>query len=299
MQRLEEWASNYPAAFTGQDDIHKQAFKAATWAPVCSWPGSSLEEHMPPARYLVAFFILDDLAEDELKSFVHSIECGDPCGGAKVAAMFGLYRDILPRKDADSVWMGHRRSFERSFLRMCKSMMGEMAVDSSVVDEQTLLTLRRDTIAVEPFLHVWLACKGFAVSLEEARAMDRLTSLRRLAVDMVILGNDLVGLEHDEAGAHVDPKAADMNLILVRRRTLGGRGAAIDSVVRTYNGLVDAFEENERRVREQGVHISATLEGYIQLLKNNVNGNIQGSVAVAEIRYPGASKYVRNVRALG
>lgn len=282
-----EWSGTHASLFSGPKQVETEAVKSAAWATVCSWPHPALHEYLPSARFLVLFFLLDDASSVEQEDFIRVLRQGD-LACTRDHGLVRLYNDLFSNLDVLSSSSVGRRRFEISLIEMSEGMWSERCSDATLVDEEFMFSTRRRSVGVEAYLDSWLVAKKIEFTDRQEAELSMAAELRRLSVDLVILANDLASLEKDLAHSRVEPAAVDPNLVLIRARRTRSIELAVGEVVQMYNECIRAFKEKETRLLESAVPLSELGVEYLQLLKNNIDGNAEGHRRLVAIRYPGA-----------
>jgi hypothetical protein len=287
---VEAWFGPHASLCSGAAQVRIEALKSAAWTSVCCWPNSTLREYLLPARFLVLFFMLDDAPRDDLDKFIRSLRRGQ-CEGEPSPALVDLYSDLLTGLDVGEGAVRYAQ-FHDSVIDMCEGMLSERYANAALIDEEQMFVMRRRSVAVEPFLNAWLVAKRIEIVEPQDAEVRMAARLRHLAIDLIILANDLAGVEKDQAHSVVDPAGVDPNLVLIRNRELQSMQLAVESVVRMYNVYIDAFKKEEKRLfnSSQRPGVTRLVLEYVQLLKNNIDGNVEGHRRLVEIRYPGANE---------
>ena len=338
-KELMSWMMTHPDVFPDEAVRHKEATKSAAWTSVCAWPSSAPSEYVPPARFLIVFFQLDDAPHDVIGQVLDAVRADSKSRGRR-----GLDPDAEPQDGAERADLGRdsaaqgpihaqstriydlyqeistlecpsneraRERFACSFGRMCEGMLREPK-DISTIDEKTLFEIRRDSVAVRPFLDAWLLAKGIClpsdIVIEDTlrRSLDLLITL---TTDLVIIANDLGGLEKDRRDLLEAPTKPDLNVVLAQSNNLEGalenkeisKGCEdrIKEYEDKYEDKIKEFWRQEQELKEKIAKENImkggekrVLDDYLRLLKNTIDGNIEGHIRLAEIRYPNAEYYL-------
>jgi hypothetical protein len=140
---------------------------------------------------------------------------------------------------------------------------------------------------MDPYLDLWMILDG--VDLDEL-AEAEFARARALAVDLVLLANDLGSAERDaRGGASPD----DLNLIHSYAREHGeDEAATVERLIRLYNELVGRY----RAALAQAIAArpSKHAQRYGEILCGVVEGNV-ASVLALGFRYPGAEPVMRRL----
>jgi hypothetical protein len=234
------------------------------------------------ARFTLLFFLVDDASEGELPDLL----------AADISWSIGRYTNALRAWLADfsERERAHARLRERfahayhDYLAARRAEHGQ-AKRALAVDEHW--ELRRRTIFMDPYLDLWLIL--LAVDLD---ALDEapFAAARALAVDLVLLANDLASAERDASnGASPD----DLNLIHTYARIHGETEvAALERLIVHHNVLVERYRASVVRAVAQRPGHNA--ENYAEILTGVVEGNVAAIRALGS-RYPGAGPVMKRL----
>jgi hypothetical protein len=266
----------------GERKVAALANVASVYADLCAPRGASQRVHDLVARFTLLFFLVDDASEGELPDLLAS----------DARWSIGRYTDALrawladfPEREA-----GHprlRQRFAHAYHDYLAARRAEHGQGARVLSLEEHWDFRRRTIFMEPYLDLWLLL--LSVDLD-ALAEAPFAEARGLAVDLVLLANDLASAERDaKGGASPD----DLNLIHTYARVHAeSEGAAVERLVAHYNGLIERYRAATARALAErpGPHA----ESYVEILHGVVDGNVASVRALAS-RYPGSEPVMRRL----
>jgi hypothetical protein len=146
---------------------------------------------------------------------------------------------------------------------------------------------RRRSIFMDPYLDLWMILGG--VDLAQI-AEQPFAEARALAVDLVLLANDLGSAERDSRGG---ASPDDLNLIhsYARQHALT-EADALERLIDEHNRMVASFRSVLAGAQAEcpGPHA----ERYAELLSGVVDGNVEAVLALG-FRYPGAEPVMRRL----
>lgn len=260
---------------TGERKVAALASVASVYADLCAPRGASQRQHDLVARFTLLFFLVDDASEGELPDLLAS----------DAAWSIGRYTNTL------RVWLaefseretGHPRlqqRFAHAYHDYLAARRAEHGQGTRVLSLEEHWDFRRRTIFMEPYLDLWMLL--LRVDLD-ALAEAPFAEARGLAVDLVLLANDLASAERDsKTGASPD----DLNLIHTYARVHAeSEGATVERLIAHYNALVERYGAAIARALAErpGPHA----ESYVEILNGVVDGNV-ASVRALGSRYPGS-----------
>jgi hypothetical protein len=135
---------------------------------------------------------------------------------------------------------------------------------------------------MDPYLDLWMILCG--IDLDDTEE-ERFSEARALAVDLVLLANDLASVERDgKGGASPD----DLSLVHSYAREYGeSEAAALERLIAQHNEMVARYLD--AAAHALGDRPSPSAERYVELLTGVVEGNV-ASVRALGFRYPGAER---------
>lgn len=248
---------------------------ASVYARLCAPSGASERSYDTVARFTLLFFLVDDAALAELPDLL--AESGEWSIGRYTSALRTWLAEF-PELALASPRLRERFAHAyHDYLAARKAEHGHKAQPLSVAEHWAF---RRRSIFMDPYLDLWMILCGIDLDrLAEAEFGEA----RALAVDLVLLANDLGSAERDrQGGASPD----DLNLIHTYAREHDEtEAAALKRLIGLHNLLVEQY-------RTAILHAIAILPGphaerYADLLTGVVEGNV-ASVRALGFRYPGA-----------
>jgi hypothetical protein len=255
---------------------------ASVYASHCAPTGASERELDVVARFTLLFFLVDDAALDELPDLL----------AADAAWSIGRYTSAL------RAWLGDfpeqaspptrlRQRFARGYHDYLAARKAEHLQQSRPLDVAEHWALRRRTIFMNPYLDLWMMLRGVEAATD---AEERFAEARSLAIDLVLLANDLGSAERDsKSGASPD----DLNLIHSYAREHGeSEAAALERLVELHNDLAERY----RGAVSLAVATCAPHDArrYADILSGVVEGNV-ASVLALGFRYPGAAPVMKRL----
>lgn len=266
----------------GERKVAALANVASVYADLCAPRGASQRVHDLVARFTLLFFLVDDASEGELPDVLASDARWSI--GRYTGALRAWLADFPEREG------GHprlRQRFAHAYHDYLAARRAEHGQGARVLSLEEHWDFRRRTIFMEPYLDLWLLL--LSVDLD-ALAEAPFAEARGLAVDLVLLANDLASAERDaKGGASPD----DLNLIHTYARVHAeSEGAAVERLVAHYNGLIERYRAATARALAQrpGPHA----EGYAEILHGVIDGNVASVRALAS-RYPGSEPVMRRL----
>lgn len=259
----------------GERKVAGLASVASVYADLCAPRGASPRQHDLVARFTLLFFLVDDASEGEVPNLLAS---DAPWSIGRYTDALRVWLVEFPEREA-----GHPRlrlRFAHAYHDYLAARRAEHAQGARVLGLEEHWEFRRRTIFMDPYLDLWLLL--FGVDLD-AIAEASFAEARGLAVDLVLLANDLASAERDsKTGASPD----DLNLIHTYARVHAeSESLAVERLIAHYNGLVERYRAVTARALAErpGPHA----ESYVEILNGVVDGNI-ASVRALGSRYPGS-----------
>lgn len=255
---------------------------ASVYAHLCGPGGASQRESDVMARFTLLFFLVDDAALEDLPDLL----------AANSDWTIGRYTDALrvwltDCRELASAPARLRERFARAYHDYLASRKAEHGHKQRLLTVEEHWTFRRRTIFMDPYLDLWMIMKG--VDPDEL-AEAAFAEARALAVDLVLLANDLGSAQRDaRGGASPD----DLNLIQSYARKHGEtEAAALERLVQLHNELVGRYRTALARAitARPGSHA----QSYAEILTGTVEGNV-ASVLALGFRYPGAEPVMRRL----
>lgn len=259
----------------GERKVAALANVASVYADLCAPRGASQRLRDLAARFTLLFFLVDDASESELPDLLANNarwSIGRYTGALRVwLAEFPEREGAHPRL---------QQRFAHAYHDYLAARRAEHGQRPRALSLDEHWEIRRRTIFMEPYLDLWLILLDVDL---DTLAEAPLAQARGLAVDLVLLANDLASAGRDsKAGASPD----DLNLIHTYARVHGeSEGATVERLVTHYNGLIERYRAVTARALAErpGPHA----ESYVELLHGVVDGNVAAVRALGS-RYPGS-----------
>jgi hypothetical protein len=257
---------------------------ASVYARLCAPTGAS-ERHFDVAtRFTSLFFLVDDAELGELPDLLATEASWSI--GRYTPALRGWLSEFHEQESAEPRL---RERFARAYHDYLAARRAEHAHKTRPLDLAEHWAFRRRSIFMDPYLDLWLMLLGVEL---DAVAEAPFTTARELAVDLVLLANDLASLERDRRGG---ASPDDLNLVHTFARQHGVSDAeAQEQLIGEHNRLVQRYRAalESAVAARPGPHA----ERYADLLSGVIDGNV-GSVRVLGFRYPGAEPTLQRLAA--
>jgi hypothetical protein len=258
---------------------------ASVYARFCAPSDTSADHNAVVARFTLLFFLVDDAAEGQLPNLL--LDAAQWSIGRHTTALrrwlseFSEHAPAHPRLRARFAHAYHDYLAARRVEHLNKSR--PLGIEAHWV-------FRRRSIFMDPYLDLWMILRGIDL---DALAEQDFAAARALAVDLVLLANDLASAERDAAdGASPD----DLNLIhSYARQHAESEASALERLVTLYNRL--AAEYLAALARACAARPGTDAERYADVLSGVVQGNV-ASVLALGFRYPGAEAVMRRLSAV-
>lgn len=249
---------------------------ASVYARLCAPAGASERCYEAAARFTLLFFVVDDASLTELPNLLGA---GDSWSIGPYTPALRSWRTEFHEQQSATLLL--RERFARAYHDYLAARRAEHEQKTRPLDLAQHWALRRRTIFMDPYLDMWMILLGIEV---EALADAAFSRARGLAVDLVLLANDLGSRARDgHGGASPD----DLNLIhtYVQERAVSEE-QALEALIAEHNQLVERFRATLRQAlaEQPGPHA----ERYADLLTAVVEGNVR-SMRALPFRYPGAA----------
>jgi hypothetical protein len=246
----------------------------SVYARLCAPTVASDRAFDVAARFTLVFFLVDDAALAELPAII---------GGGQSPWSIGPYTPALRAWLADfhereRVGPRLRDRFDRAYHDYLEARRREHAHGARALGVDEHWELRRRTIFMDPYLDHWMISLGLEL---EPAAEAAFAEARALAIDLVLLANDLGSAERDRRGGE---SPEDLNLLHTYERESGWSPAeALERLIAMYGALVGRYRVAIDRAvaAAPGAHAA----GYADLLTGVVDGNL-GSLRALHFRYP-------------
>jgi hypothetical protein len=253
---------------------------ACVYARLCAPTWASPDDYRVVARFTLLFFLVDDAALSELSGV----------GGAPWA--IGRFSPALKRWLSDFDARTHadpplRARFERAYHDYLAARLAEHAHHLRPPSVEEHWAFRRRSIFMDPYLDLWLMLGGVDLARLNSQGF---AEARRMAVDLVLLANDLGSAERDSSGG---ASPDDLNLLHGYARELGLSDAgALEHLIELHEARVGDYRRRLAAAvaNQPGPHAHR----YAELLHGVVDGNVASVLALA-FRYPGAEPVMRRL----
>lgn len=266
----------------GERKVVALASVASVYADLCAPRGASQREHDLVARFTLLFFLVDDASQGELPDLLAS---DAPWSIGRYTEALRVWLEEFPERERAHLRLQQR--FAHGYHDYLAARRAEHGQAARVLSLEEHWELRRRTIFMEPYLDLWLLLLDVDW---DALAEAPFAEARALAVDLVLLANDLASAERDaKGGASPD----DLNLIHTYARVHAeSEAATVERLVAHYNALVERYRAATTRALAErpGPHA----ETYVEILTGVVDGNV-ASVRALGSRYPGSEPVMRRL----
>lgn len=257
---------------------------ASVYATHCAPPDASERDFDVVARFTLLFFLVDDAALTELPDLL----------AADAAWSIGRHTPAL------RAWLAEfheqaaaptqlRERFAGAYHDYLAARKAEHQHQSRPPNVSAHWAFRRRTIFMDPYLDLWMILRRID---PQGVGQPYFAEARALAIDLVLLANDLGSAERDsKSGASPD----DLNLIhSYASEHQESEAAAIERLLALYDDLAQRY----RATTAQAVAAGATenAQRYLDLLSGVVEGNV-ASVLALGFRYPGAAALMKRLSA--
>jgi hypothetical protein len=248
---------------------------ASVYARSCAPQLSSERHYDVVARFTLLFFLVDDAEQGELPDL----------STAEARWSIGRYTPAL------RAWLAElneqataparlRQRFARAYHDYLAARRAEHGHRARPLDLQQHWAFRRRSIFMDPYLDLWMMLLGID---PDAVSEPPFLEARALAVDLVLLANDLGSAERDQLGG---ASPDDLNLIHAVAREHGvTESEALESLIEQYNQLIERYRAASTNALSSRPGPSG--ERYADLLTSVVEGNV-ASMRALGFRYPGA-----------
>ena len=258
------------------------AMVACVYAKLCAPRTASQRAHDLVARFTLLFFVVDDASEGELPDLLAAES--DWSIGRYTSALRTWLSEFSERERAQPRLRERFAHAYHDYLAARRAEHGQVKRALTVSEHWEF---RRRTIFMEPYLDLWMILLDVDL---DALAEVPFAEARELAVDLVLLANDLGSAERDSsAGASPD----DLNLIHTYARVHGETEAvALERLIVHHNALVERYRTAIAGAvaARPGPHA----ENYAEILTGVVEGNI-ASVRALGARYPGSEPVMKRL----
>ena len=267
-----------------RDERRLPALVAVTcvYAGLCGPRGASQRATDLVARFTLLFFLVDDANEGELPDLLAE---GASWSIGRYTSSLRTWLAEFPEQERAQPQLRERFAHAyHDYLAARRAEHGQVARPLGVSEHWEF---RRRTIFMDPYLDLWMIL--LAIDLD-ALAAASFAEARALAVDLVLLANDLGSAERDaKGGASPD----DLNLIHTYARVHHEtEAAAVERLIAHHNTLVERYRAAiaQGLAERPGPHAA----NYAEILSGVVEGNV-ASVLALGFRYPGAAPVMQRL----
>lgn len=255
---------------------------ASVYASLCAPTDASARDFDVVARFTLLFFLVDDAALAELPDLLAADAAWSI--GRYTAALRTWLADFREQAAAPTQL---RQRFAVAYHDYLAARKAEHLHQSRPPNVAQHWAFRRRSIFMDPYLDLWMILRSIDPA---AIAEADFAEARALAIDLVLLANDLGSAERDsKSGASPD----DLNLIhSYAREHQESEAAALERLITLHNDLAARY----RGAVEQAVTASSTPDAqrYGDILTGVVEGNV-ASVLALGFRYPGAAPLMKRL----
>lgn len=258
---------------------------ASVYATLCAPTAASARESDVVARFTLVFFLVDDAALSDLPDLLAAE--ADWSIGRHTPALRAWLADF---RELASASQPLRQRFAGAYHDYLAARRAEQLHQSRPPSVAEHWAFRRRSIFMDPYLDLWMILGRVDPA---AVAGAHFTEARALAIDLVLLANDLGSAERDSKSGE---SSDDLNLIhSYAREHQESEAAALERLVALYNALVARFRALALRATGEGA--SEDAKRYLDLLCGVVEGNV-ASVLGLGFRYPGAAPTMKRLSAV-
>jgi hypothetical protein len=248
---------------------------ACVYARLCAPVGASERHYDVVARFTLLFFLVDDAELSELPDLLA------PGASWSIGRHTPALRAWLAEfEEQRLVGAQLRERFALAYHDYLAARRDEHAHHEQPLDLAAHWAFRRRSIFMDPYLDMWMILFGIEL---EALAQEHFAEARALAVDLVLLANDLASVERDRRGGE---SPDDLNLLHTYAKQHGVSAEhALESLIAEYNRSVQRYRDalNGALTARPGHHS----QRYAEILTGVVEGNV-AAVRALPFRYPGA-----------
>jgi len=258
-----EWAIGYPGLFASEDGYRRRAHFAAMFGILCSPPNSTMDQRLVASKFLMVFALLDDMADADFDVFHQFLTgAGSNRSGEPPSPAYRFYASFLESLASAA---GNTRDFEAAFGQECNGVRSKRTSEPSSFEE--FQRVRAETVAVVPYVKMWVAMMGIRFSTEQEQLLEELQLLQTVT-EIVYLSNDLGSLDREE-------QEGDLNAIVFLTKR-GTRQAAIEAVIGLHDSKLNDYWSHrtslmERASRDQAAGVFVP---FLELLDVNITGNL-------------------------
>lgn len=269
-------------AVSGERRLPALLAVACVYARHCAPRQASERQQRVVARFTLLFFLVDDAALEDLPEL---LSLSAPWSIGRYSSALAAWLDDFTERHSVPPALVER--FTLAYHDYLDARRIEQREHSSPSGLEEQWAFRRRSIFMDPYLDLWLILRG----VDPVGLPAELSEARKLAVDLVLLCNDLGSVERDRSGGAGE---GDLNLVhSYAREYAEPESAALERVIELHNGLVERFRSLVREARQ--LEPSQYAETYAEILVGVVDGN-RASVLALAFRYPGAEPIMRRLR---
>lgn len=258
---------------------------ASVYATLCAPSDASPRDFDVVARFTLLFFLVDDAALTELPDLLAADAAWSI--GRHTPALRVWRADFHEQAAAPSEL---RERFAGAYHDYLAARKAEHLHQSRPPNVAEHWAFRRRSIFMDPYLDLWMILRHVDPA---AIAEAHFAEARALAIDLVLLANDLGSAERDsKSGASPD----DLNLIhSYAREHQESEAATIERLLALYDDLARRY----RAAASQAITACPTEDArrYLDLLSGVIEGNV-ASVLALGFRYPGAAPLMKRLSAV-
>lgn len=247
----------------------RSAFFGAAFGACCAPADGTLRECLPAAKYTAFFFSLDDLPSGAFPDLTFLQVKDAPTAPADEFA--ALYQDLLHDLGAHHPMLAQ---FRTETADTCAAMLAETRLDIAGLSPDQFHALRCRTIGTFPYITCWRIVRNLPPPDPDDPLVER-------AVEAVYITNDLASLTRDSRPAVDGEPPTVLNLITFHSRHSSDRDRAIDAAIARYNHIIEQLGWGHGALA--------------QLLGSIVQGNADGHLHLAAIRWPGATEILQRL----
>jgi hypothetical protein len=278
-----QWLAEHgDVAVTGEPRLPALVTVASVYASHCAPPGVSARDSDVVARFTLLFFLVDDAAIAQLPDL---LAADAPWSiGRYTAALRAWLLDFREQAAAPTELRARFAHAYHDYLSARKTEHDHHRVPPNVAEHWAF---RRRTIFMDPYLDLWLILRGVEPSAVSTAHFAR---ARALAIDLVLLANDLGSAERDsQSGESPD----DLNLIhSYAREHQETEAEALQRLITLHNELAKRYcAAVTAAIAAQPTDDARC---YADILSGVVAGNVASLLALG-FRYPGAAPIVKQL----
>ncbi len=252
----------------------KLAFVASSYTLFCSPPLASQRMIEISSKFLGMFFVVDDMDTEGVRDYQRCINEGVGEPHTPRSPIEQMHRDLI--RDLAN-FEPSKSHFIETWFGTCSAIAKEREQTKDLRSTETLFHLRRDSVAVRPYTHIWYVMSGIELSADE---LEKTLRLRDLCVDQILLFNDFASLEKDRRVGSLEPNYA---IVAAREGLVASIEEGVDRLVAIYNRQVGEIEVEREALL--WADPSERMKEIVNLALMSVNGNIDGTRHLLGVRY--------------